>query len=101
MGRQKADGRGRLGGRVKGVPNKSTKEMRDTISKFVEENFDEFTKSWKTIKPPDKQCAVYIDLLKYAIPALSSIGIGMDEETKEKMSDYLSNLRDSVKKEEI
>ena len=45
MARSKDDGRGRLGGRAKGTPNKVTTELRDKFREFVQENFEHMGKA--------------------------------------------------------
>ena len=38
MARQKNDGRGRIGGRSKGTPNKVTSTIKDWISQIIDDN---------------------------------------------------------------
>lgn len=91
MGRQKGDGRGRLGGRRKGTPNKVTGDLRAAIKEFAEDNFDEFIKSWKEIKIPKCKCDVYVALCKFVLPTLSSVDMSAQLEQKT-FSDELEEL---------
>ena len=38
MARQKNDGKGRIGGRAKGTPNKVTASLREFIKKMIDDN---------------------------------------------------------------
>ena len=49
-GRQKGDGKGRLGGRAAGTPNKITVLTKEIIQEFVAENYDAAFDAWKAIK---------------------------------------------------
>lgn len=82
MGRQKGDGRGRLGGRSKGTPNKMTVDLREAIREFVDGNFNEFVKTWKDIKIPKYKCDIYIALCKFVLPTLSAVNMNAQVEQK-------------------
>ena len=70
------DGRGRQGGgRKAGTPNKITKTMRELLSDFCEENFEEFKKEWHEIKSPTNKCKIYLAAQEFVTPKLSSIDL--------------------------
>ena len=71
--REKADGKGRQGGRVKGTPNKSTKEVRELITNFVESKWEEFLNNYEKIGDPEKKCAIMLQLLPYISPKMASV----------------------------
>ena len=71
--RTKGDGKGRQGGRQKGTPNKSTKEVRELISKFVGEKWDEFILNYNMITDPEKKCSIMLQLLPYISPKMASV----------------------------
>lgn len=73
MARQKGDGRGRLGGRKKGTPNKVTSELREVIKDFVTENFDQFKAEWKEMDDPRDKCEIYVKMCNFVLPKLSSV----------------------------
>lgn len=95
MARAKGDGRGRLGGRAKGTPNKATAEIRENIRRFVEENYETFSEDWKEIQDKEKKCKIFIDLMKFVVPALSSIELN-DKEEKDTASKRLREMRDRM-----
>ena len=56
-------------GRPKGALNKSGKELRELISNFLVENFEEVQSSFANLEPKEK-IKVYCDLLVFAVPRL-------------------------------
>ena len=54
MGRQKNDGRGRLGGRQKGTPNKPQIPLSEWVLKMVNGNRSRFEKDLETLTPQDR-----------------------------------------------
>lgn len=72
-GRKKGDGLGRLGGRKAGTPNKITKEKRELIAKFIDENWDDFQSSFTKIDKPEAKCSIMVSLLPFAFPKLAQV----------------------------
>lgn len=66
-------GRAKTGGRVKGTPNKDSKEVRSRLKEFIEENFDEAIKTWRMIPEPDKKLKAYIELTAFVLPKLQAV----------------------------
>ena len=73
--RYKGDGKGRLGGRQKGTPNKVTGAMREMLAKFCAETYDDFVTSYKLIDSPRDKCKIYLEAQAYVTPKLSSVSI--------------------------
>ena len=71
--RRKGDGRGREGGRKKGTPNKVNKETRALIANFVEENWEQFKEDFRSIADPEKKCSIFMQMMSYYAPKLSSV----------------------------
>ncbi len=67
----------KTGGRQKGALNKVNTDLRQSITDFLQSNFNTVTKEWKTLKGKEK-LAFYRDLLKYAVPVLQSTDLTMD-----------------------
>lgn len=83
MSRTKGDGRGRLGGgRKAGTPNKTTKEMRELMKKFTQENFEDFVDTYKAIEDPEKKADIYLKTVRYVLPLLSSVEVSGEDVTK-------------------
>ena len=91
MARQKGDGRGRLGGRKAGTPNKVTKELKEFISSFLEGHREDFEESFNLIEDPEKRCAIYLGLIPYAAPKLSSVEY-KDKSQKQTLDDELDEI---------
>ena len=60
---------GNPNGRPKGALNKAGKELRELISNFLVENFEEVQSSFANLEPKEK-IKVYCDLLVFAVPRL-------------------------------
>jgi hypothetical protein len=56
-------------GRPKGIQNKLTGRVKESIACFVEMNFEEVTQIWRILEPKDK-LAFYKDLLSYVVPKM-------------------------------
>lgn len=99
MPRQKNDGKGRLGGRQKGSPNKVTASLRDSIKGFLDRN-------WKTIETdfsdlePAQRIALYERFLQYVTPKMSSNELKIDYEnmSDEQLEEILQTLLKRLEK---
>lgn len=72
----------KLGGRTKGTPNKITKDVRQTISDFINHNIDNLQNDFNKLEPKDK--LLFLEkLLKYVIPTKvdfnNNFGLGVDD----------------------
>lgn len=72
MARPKGDGKGRMGGRAKGTPNKITKERRELISAFLDDEWDNFKQMYKNALPAQK-LSIYMELIPYTTPKMASV----------------------------
>ena len=72
MARPKNDGKGRLGGRVKGTPNKVSKERRELIDTFLNDNWKEFQDMYKRA-PDETKMKIYMELIPYTTPKMASV----------------------------
>ena len=73
MARQKGDGKGQQGGgRKKGTPNKVTRERRELISSFLDENWEDFKQNYKTADPATK-LKIYMEMIPYTTPKMATI----------------------------
>lgn len=79
MGRKKNDGRGRLGGRAKGSPNKSNNLVRSWIQDLLTKNKAQIDRDLKMMDPYNR-VKVLFSLLQYILPKQQAISI---EEQKE------------------
>lgn len=86
----------KTGGRKKNTPNKVTLNLRESITVFLEGNFEKVTKDWEIMEPKDR-LTFYKDLLRYAVPTLQSTGMKIDFD---KMTDgQLDKVVENILKE--
>lgn len=74
MGRKANDGRGRLGGRAKGTPNKSTSDLKNWLSGVLNDNRNQFEKDLKCLLP-EERIKVLSGLFNYVIPKQQTLSI--------------------------
>lgn len=67
MARQKNDGKGRLGGRAKGTPNKATTDLKTWVASILDGGRDRFVKSLDGLEPSE-YIRVFTGLLNYVLP---------------------------------
>jgi hypothetical protein len=65
-------------GRPKGVPNRTTKEFKELIVKFSNDNYNQFTEDFKLLEP-QQRVKYYLDLLKYCLPTAKEIDLKQTE----------------------
>jgi hypothetical protein len=61
-------------GRPKGTKNKTSLQLRETITDFLESNFKKIVADFKCLKPRDR-VKLYCDLLQYGLPRLQAVQI--------------------------
>jgi hypothetical protein len=73
-------------GKPKGAKNKITGLLRETITGFLENNFDQIQRDFKKLTPKDR-AKLYVDLLQYGLPKLqaTSFDINFDSLTEEQL----------------
>ncbi len=71
----------KTGGRKKGTPNKTTKEIRNTLSLLLSNNLENLQKDIDKLEPKDR-IKTLIDISKFIIPTLKAIELKNDNETK-------------------
>lgn len=76
-GRQKGDGRGRLGGREKGTPNKKTQSMRALLARFCEDKYEDFIETYERILNPKERCEIYLKAQAFVTPKLNAVDLDM------------------------
>ncbi len=89
MSRQKNDGKGRLGGRTKGTPNRATADLKTWINAILNGERIRFVQNLKALSPSEHVKAV-LSLLQYAVPKQAPINATEIVERERKM--FLSLL---------
>lgn len=91
MARQKNDGKGRMGGRAKGTPNKVTSELRLWVAKIVKKNRRQIEDDLSVLDPKDR-VTLLERLMQYVIPKRNNITADIGDLTDEQLSELASRL---------
>lgn len=89
-------------GKPAGTLNKMSKELRQQISDFLEENFPKVVQEFSNLKGKDK-VKLYTDLLPYSLPRLESISIGemgLEVFTDEQLDQIINKLKSGYENKE-
>lgn len=93
MARQKNDGRGRLGGRQKGTPNKSTATIRDIIAghwKWYQDT-GRFREDLEALDP-EARINVMEKYASYVAPKMKSVDVDLTQNISLTIEDRLRDL---------
>lgn len=77
MARAKNDGRGRLGGRQKGTPNRATSTVREWVLQLIDKNRRQVERDIKDLEPRDR-LQVIEKLLQYVLPKQQAVQAEID-----------------------
>lgn len=96
MGRQKNDGKGRIGGRAKGTPNKITSTVKEWILGVVNGHRVQFEKDLDKMEAWER-VRVITNLLQYVTPKMQSVSAEemVDAEYK-RLEEFLDVAPDEV-----
>ncbi|MDB0599877.1 hypothetical protein PL373_01655 [Tenacibaculum maritimum] len=80
----------KFGGRKKGTPNKTTKEIRDSFQFIIDKNLNNLDKWLNKIGKdnPEKAITLILNISEYVLPKLNKI------EFDEKIEDDIENMTD-------
>lgn len=97
MSRQKNDGKGRLGGRTKGTPNKVTKTAREWLTALVDKNRRQIERDLKQLEPKER-LLILEKLLQYVIPKKQAVNTSVSLESLS--DDQLNFIIDEITKDD-
>ncbi len=85
---------GNRNGRPKGSKNKGGEKLRDLITGFLEDNFNQVVQDFDNLTPRDRM-KVYTDLLQYAVPKLQAVNssIRFEDLTEEQLDEIINRLK--------
>lgn len=97
MARQKNDGKGRLGGRQKGTPNKVTASVKDWLSGLIDKNRKQIEKDIKQLEPKER-LSVLEKLMQYVIPKQQAVSadVNIDRLSDEQLESLIEELTRGV-----
>ncbi len=96
MARQKNDGKGRMGGRAKGTPNKATTDLKTWVASILDDGRDKFVESLDKLEPSEF-IKVFTGLLNYALPKQApTTPDDMLEKEKKMMQELLLSMPEEM-----
>lgn len=98
MARQKNDGKGRMGGRQKGTPNKASESQKEWIRKFLTENRKQIAKDWKELSPKDRW-TMYEKLTQYVVPKVMATRVELSQMTNEQLDEVIAEITGGLEDE--
>lgn len=85
---------GNVAGRPKGSPNKAAGQLRNLISDFLEQRFEQVVYDFEQLEPKDR-IKVFTDLLQYSVPKMQAVSNSIDFErmTDEQLDEVINQLK--------
>ena len=71
-------GHKKQGGRIKGVPNRLTKEMRSVLKDVIYNELDDVQNTLKSLKPKER-LDVVLKLMPYVVPKVKTVSHTINE----------------------
>jgi parvulin-like peptidyl-prolyl isomerase len=99
MSRNKNDGKGRLGGRAKGTPNRVTATVKEWLSELIDNNRKRIENDIELLEPKDR-LQIMERLMQYVIPKQQAVKADIDlnklsdEEIDNLITDITKGLND-------
>lgn len=92
-GKRKNDGKGRMGGRQKGTPNKTTKSIKETIAKAWQTYHEsgQFEADLECLEP-QARIVVMERYAQYIAPKMKSVDVDMNQSVSLTIEDRLREL---------
>lgn len=102
MAREKNDGKGRLGGRTKGTPNKVTSTVKEWLAELIDKNRKQMEKDIKQLEPRER-LQVLEKLMPYVIPKQQAVNavIDYDKLSEEQIDNIVAEVTKGIDGEEV
>ena len=97
MSRQKNDGLGRMGGRQKGTPNKSTATVREWVQALLDGHREQIEKDLKKLSP-SQRVTTLLKLLDYILPKQQAVSAKIDFSnlSDEQLNEVVNQLAERI-----
>ena len=69
----------KFGGRTKGIPNRTTTEIRQNFQLLIENNLETLESDLKELEPKDRIKAI-LDLSKFVLPTLKAMELSSNDD---------------------
>jgi hypothetical protein len=88
---------GNIKGRTKGTPNRTTKQLRESITSFLDNNFQRLENDFELLTPRDR-IKFYCDLLQYGLPKLQTVQLETDFDhlTDTELDKIINELKSNI-----
>lgn len=94
--RQKNDGKGRMGGRAKGTPNKATMDLKTWVVSILDGGREQFERDLRALEPQER-VKVFTGLLNYVLPKQQAMSVEAQMEAEYKaLGKLLESVPDEV-----
>lgn len=102
MAREKNDGKGRLGGRQKGTPNKVTSTVKDWLAQLIDKNRKQVERDLKELEPMER-LRVIEKFMGYVIPKQQAVSatIDYDRLSDEQLNTIVAEVTKGIDGEEV
>lgn len=102
MAREKNDGKGRLGGRQKGTPNKVTSTVKDWLAQLIDKNRKQVERDLKELEPMER-LRVIEKFMGYVIPKQQAVSATVDYDrlSDEQLNTIVAEVTKGIDGEEV
>ncbi len=100
MARQKNDGRGRMGGRAKGTPNKVTSTLRGSVASIIDRNRRQSESDLKELEPKER-LQMLEKLMQYVLPKQQAVSasVALESLSDSQLDELVKELTKDVENE--
>lgn len=98
--RQKNDGRGRMGGRQKGTPNRVTRDLREWVARLIDANRGQLEDDLQALAPKER-LDVIEKFMQYVLPRRQAVraDLSVDELSDDQIDAIVKRLADGLEGE--
>ena len=88
------NGHKKMGGRAKGIPNRTTSDFRAILGEFIYKQAESLPEAFSSIKSPEKRLELIIKLLPFVIPKVQDFSL--ENLSDNKLNSILEILTDET-----
>lgn len=101
MAREKNDGKGRMGGRQKGTPNKTTAKVKNWLARMIEKNRKQMEEDLQELDPKER-LQILEKFMAYVVPKQQAVSATIDYNklTDEQLDIVIAELTKDIPEDE-